>query len=166
MTPLDASRLLIAVAGSTFAKDSLEVLRRFAKLKPLSSKGPTLEKFLERRIEALPEERHFAFSDLRDYRKPFGSRRLSKIAFELMWAAGVHLDDLPPYAVVRWLSANGDSNTLTFGPERDRAVPDGHDREREVDDRYDLLDVYPDARMFQVRIVTRDALIAIAEALK
>ena len=35
MVPLDASRLLLAVTGSQFAKDSLEVLRRFADLKPI-----------------------------------------------------------------------------------------------------------------------------------
>jgi hypothetical protein len=97
MTPLDASRLLIAVAGSVFAKDSLEILRRFAKLKPLGDKGPktTLEDFLARRIEALPEESSFTDGDRRELRRPFGSRRLSKIAFELMWAAGVHSNDLP-----------------------------------------------------------------------
>ena len=39
MTPLDASRLLIAVAGSTFAKDSVDVLKRFAKLKPVRLKS-------------------------------------------------------------------------------------------------------------------------------
>jgi hypothetical protein len=30
MSPLDAARLVIAVAGSTFAKDSADVLKRFA----------------------------------------------------------------------------------------------------------------------------------------
>jgi hypothetical protein len=107
---------LVVVAGSTFARDSLEVLRRFAKRKPLGAKGPKTapEDFLARRIKAVPEERHF------------GGRQ----------------------------------------PERDRHVPDRYDCELEVDDRYDLLDVYPDARLFLVRIVTRDALIAVAEALK
>jgi hypothetical protein len=166
MTSLDASRLLIAVAGSSFAKDSLEVLRRFANLEPLGDKGPklTLEQFLARRIEALPQERSFE-GDRSELRRPFGSRRLSKIAFELMWAAGVDCNELPPFAVVRWLSANGDSHTLTFGPQRERRGSERRRPDGDIDDRYDLLEVYPEARMFQTRIVTREALIDIAEAL-
>src|ERR1700730_2606062 len=48
MAPRDASRLLLAVAGSTFAKDSLNVLRRFADLKPIigDPREKTLEEFL------------------------------------------------------------------------------------------------------------------------
>jgi hypothetical protein len=38
-------------------------------------------------------------------------------------------------------------------------------RESDPTDRYDLLDVYPDVRLFQVRIVTREALNTISEAL-
>jgi len=89
---------LIVVAGSAFAGDSLEVLRRFAKRKPLGDMGPKTapEDFLARRMKAVPEKRHF------------GDRQL----------------------------------------ERDRYFPDGYDCEREVDDRYDPLDVYPDARLF------------------
>ena len=58
MTPLDASRLLIATAGSTFAKDFADVLKRFAKLKPLRTRsaGDTLEQFLAVRIAELPME--------------------------------------------------------------------------------------------------------------
>jgi predicted ArsR family transcriptional regulator len=54
MTPLDASRLIIAVAGSTFAKDSAAVLERFSKLEPLTKKGRglKLEDFLASRIGA------------------------------------------------------------------------------------------------------------------
>lgn len=36
MIALDAARLFIAAAGSTFAKDSLDVLKGFAKLKPIT----------------------------------------------------------------------------------------------------------------------------------
>lgn len=58
MTPLDVSRLLIATAGSTFAKDSADVRKRFAKLKPLRTRsaGDTLEQFLAVRIAELPME--------------------------------------------------------------------------------------------------------------
>jgi|UPI0007823A4C hypothetical protein len=44
MTPLDASCRLIAAIGDTFAKDSADVLKRLAKLKPLRTKsdGDTL----------------------------------------------------------------------------------------------------------------------------
>src|SRR6516164_4729063 len=58
MSPLDAARLVIAVAGSTFAKDSADVLKRFANLKPLGSgsSAETLEVCLEKRIDELPLE--------------------------------------------------------------------------------------------------------------
>jgi hypothetical protein len=48
MTPLDAARLLIAVTGSTFAKDAMTVLANFAKLTSLKARArqTTLESFL------------------------------------------------------------------------------------------------------------------------
>jgi hypothetical protein len=61
---------------------------------------------------------------------------------------------------------HGDARTLTFGPERARRALSRQQSDEGIYDRYDVLDIYPDARMFQVRIVTREALIDIAEALK
>jgi hypothetical protein len=93
MAPLDASRLLIAVAGSTFAKDSLKVLRRFASLKPVSDpRDRPLEEFLAYRIELLSGERRYIPND----RTPAPLRRLPQIAMELMWPADVHSENLLP----------------------------------------------------------------------
>jgi hypothetical protein len=59
-----------------------------------------------------------------------------------------------------------DPHTLVFGSKPQPRASDCHRSVQKVYDRYDLLEVYPDARMFQVKIGTRDALIDIAEALK
>jgi hypothetical protein len=61
MTPLDAARLLIAVTGSTFAKDAMTVLANFVKLTSLKARArqTTLGVFLGERIAAMPGERHF-----------------------------------------------------------------------------------------------------------
>jgi hypothetical protein len=67
---------------------------------------------------------------------------------------------------MRWITVHGDIRTLTFGSEYARR---GHHRHRfngVIYDRYDALDIYSEARMFQVRIVTRDAPIDIAKALR
>jgi hypothetical protein len=58
-----------------------------------------------------------------------------------------------------------DNRSSTFGPERARRALGRQQSQGGIFDRYDVLDVYPNARMFQVRIVTRDALIEVAEAL-
>ena len=91
---------------------------------------------------------------------------LSKVALELMWTGGWGSEDLPPYDVGRWLSPNGDTHTLVFGSPPESSGPGHHHSERQVHDRNDLLDAYPDSRMFQMRIVTRDPLAAIPEAVK
>jgi hypothetical protein len=163
MASLDASRLLLAVAGSTFAKDSLNVLRRFADLKPIGDpREKTLEEFLAYRIELLPGERNYAPND----RTPPELLRLPQIAMELMWPANIHSQDVPPCAIMRWITVHGDIRTLTFGSERARLDHHRHRSDGVIYDRYDALDIYPDARMFHVRIVTRDALIDIAKALR
>jgi len=139
-----ASRLLLAVAGSTFAKDSLNVLRRFADLKPIGEpREKTLEEFLAYRIELLPGERNYAPND----RTPPELLRLPRIAMELMWPTDIHSQDVPPCAIMRWITAHGDIRTLTFGSGRARR---GHHRHRSdgvIYDRYDALDIYPDARI-------------------
>jgi hypothetical protein len=121
MTPLDASRLLIAAAGSTFAKDSVDVLKRFAKLKPVRPKSAsgTLEQLLAIRIAELPMEilpEDYVRQQLPSGR-PFGSRRLAEAALQLFDPIGSACGDLPCFAVVRWLSFEGHSNVLLFGPD-------------------------------------------------
>jgi hypothetical protein len=171
MTPLDASRLVIAVAGSTFAKDSLEVLRRFAKLRPLRRKtsNDTLEDFLARRIAELPlGSPPLDRPETRSGRR-FGSARLARSALELLSPCGPNADKLPSYAVVRWLSGQGHSSVLLFGPENDRdsenrqSASQTHGRGTEI---RDPLDLYSDPRFFQIRIIGRNVLIDIASALK
>ena len=54
MTTLDAARLLIAAAGSSFVKDSLETLEGFGKLKP-TRKSPR-----QRNMKEITLEGHLA----------------------------------------------------------------------------------------------------------
>jgi len=162
MAPLDASRLLLAAVGSTFAKDSLSVLQRFAELEPIGDpREKTLEEFLAYRIELLPGESSYVPND----RTPRELLRLPQIAMELMWPVDSRSQDAPPCAIMRWITALGDIRTLTFGPAHARRAH-RHRSGGIVYDRYDALDMYPEARMFHARIVTRDALVDIAEALR
>jgi hypothetical protein len=67
-------------------------------------------------------------------------------------------DDLPRFAIVRWLDKKGEADVAVFGS-------DGEELERGTDVP-DLLDLYSDYCFFQVRIVRRRALNDIAAALK
>jgi hypothetical protein len=110
----------------------------------------------------LPGERYFTPSE----RTPNELRRLPQIAMELLWPVDVHSEDLQPCAILRWISKFGDNQTITFGPEHARHARRRQESKGGIYDRYDALEVYPNARMFHVRLVTRDALIDIAEALR
>lgn len=166
MTPLDASRLVIASAGSIFAKDSADVLTRFAKLVPISKRTrrtETLEESLAHRIAELPMEvpppEHVSPSS--EWQQRFGSRRLAETALQMLDAIPTNnkkTDKLPRFAILRWLDHRGHSNVLVFGPEEET-----FDRGTEIPD---LLDRYSDHCLFQVRIVRRRALIDIAKALR
>ena len=166
MTPLDASRLVIASAGSIFAKDSEAVLERFAKLAPISSRTrvtETLEDFLARRIAELPMEipPPEYVSPSPEWQQRFGSRRLAETALQLLDpipTGNKKTDKLPRYAILRWLDHRGHGHVLVFGPEGERI-----ERGTEIPD---LLDRYSGHCLFQARIVRRDALIDIAAALK
>ena len=121
MTALDASRLVIAAAGSTFAKDSAEVLRRFAKLRTLGggSAAETLETCLEKRIDDLPLE--VTASPYVEYKKPgqrpWGSARLAEAALQLFEPVGADVSKQPRFALVRWITHGGDSQSRLFGPQ-------------------------------------------------
>lgn len=52
--------------------------------------------------------------------RPFGSRRLAETALQLFDPIGSRRDDLPCFAIVRWLSFTGHSNVLLFGPDDNR----------------------------------------------
>ena len=166
MTPLDASRLVISSAGSLFAKDSVDVLARFAKLVPISGRSrrtETLEESLAQRIEELPFDapppEHVSPSP--EWQQRFGSRRLAETALQMLDPIPTNskrIDKLPRFAILRWLNDRGHSTVLVFGPEGT-----SFDRGTEI---LDLLDQYSGHCLFQVRIVRRQALIHIAKALR
>lgn len=170
MTALDAARLLIASTASTFAKDSMEMLERFAHLTPLGRRSTnlTLERALEKRIDELPM--HIpSEDDVKERvqsRRPFGSRRLADDALQLFEPIGAKTDELPRYAVLRWLTPDGHSNLLRFGPEEQREALQAIPNEQVTDTIRDILQRYSDHRLFQVRILERAALIDVAAALK
>jgi len=173
MTSLEAARLVLACAGSTFAKDSMEVLTRFAHLGPAGTRRPliTLEQFLADRIAELPmyvspEQRE------RGLGRSFGSRRLAQTALQLYEPIGETTEGLPRFAVVRWLEEKGHSKVRIFGPAAPRvALGNGENADEGDDDRgaaelHDVLGQYSEHRLFQVRAVRRTALTEIGAALK
>jgi hypothetical protein len=174
MTSLDAARLVIAAVGSTFAKDSMEVLKRFAHLGPAGTKKPliTLERFLSDRIAELPMEVQ-PEQRLRELGRSFGSRRLAQTALQLYEPIGTETDGLPRFAVVRWLEQKGHSKLRVFGPaarsvaprRRSENAPEGED-DGGAAEFHDVLGQYTEHRLFQIRAVRRTALIEIGAALK
>ncbi|MDX3965541.1 MAG: hypothetical protein QHD01_02940 [Bradyrhizobium sp.] len=165
MTERDAARLVIAAAGSYFAKDSAVALKRFGGLRPITKRtrlGAMLEECLAKCIAGLPmdlppeEESHRS----PEWQQRFGSRRLAETALQLLdpMPRKEENDALPRYAILRWLNHHGGGEVLVFGPEGQRL-----ERGTEIPD---LLDLYSSHPFFQVRIVRRRALIDIAAALK
>jgi hypothetical protein len=116
MTTLDAARLLIAAAGSSFVKDSLETLEGFGKLKPMrksprqrSMKEITLEAHLADVMQMLIHERE----QLPDaYRRPVGPGVNSRIALRMMSVVSARPGEFPRTATV-WRFLNSYS-TLDF----------------------------------------------------
>lgn len=165
MTPLDASRLLIAAAGSYFAKDSARVLKGFGKLKPMGRRRRpfgTLEECLALRIGELPMDIPPPDLDRRspEWHKRFNPRRLAETALQLLdpMPRNDETEKLSRFAILRWLDKNGHADVVAFGPEGESL-----DRGTEIPD---LLDLYSSHCFFQVRIVRRQTLIEIGTALK
>jgi hypothetical protein len=170
MSALDAARLVIAVAGSTFAKDSANVLRRFGHLKvPGSgSSAETLELCLKNRIDELPLEVTASRDQYRNRgRRRWGSPRLADVALQLFEPIGNDAAKEPRFAIVRWITHQGDSPVRLFvspGHPRIRfARPNDPEKDRAI---HDLVEVYSGPQLFQARIVGRSALIEIGAALK
>jgi hypothetical protein len=118
-TRLDASRLLIASVGSTFAKDSLDVPKRFSGLRPVSTRRrltDTLEEFLAKRIEELAMDipPPFDIGRSAEWQQKFGSRRPAETALQLLDPVGIGADKLPRYAIVRWIDHTGRSNVIVL----------------------------------------------------
>jgi len=115
-TSLDAARLLIAAAGSSFVKDSLETLEGFGKLRP-ARKSPrprgvkeiTLEMHLAEVMQKLVDER----DRLPDaYRRPVGPGVDSRIALRMMSVVSARPGAFPRTASVwRFLDSG---STLDF----------------------------------------------------
>jgi hypothetical protein len=104
MTTLDAARLLIAAAGSSFVKDSVETLEGFGTLKP-TRKSPrprgmkeiTLEGHLADVMQKLIDER----DQLPDaYRRPVGRGIDSRIALRMTSAVSARPGQFPRTASV------------------------------------------------------------------
>jgi hypothetical protein len=114
MTADDASRLVIAVAGSLAAKHAAEALAAFRDLKPLGPKGRglTLEHFLSEHIDVI------AKGGARSSYVPGPAYDLAaEEALKLIWFAGRSQTSLPRAAVVRWFRPDGKSDAAAFASE-------------------------------------------------
>ncbi|SPP93273.1 MULTISPECIES: hypothetical protein [Bradyrhizobium] len=141
MTPLDASRLLIAMAGSYFVKDATAVVKRFGRLKPITQRTrvtETLEDCLAKRLAELPMdvrpaevERHSP-----EWHQRFGSTRLAETALQLLdpMPRGEESDKLDRYAILRWLNQRGRAEVVVFGPQGAKQL----ERGTEIADLLDL----------------------------
>jgi hypothetical protein len=105
MTATDASRLVIAVAGSLAAKHAAEALASFKDLKPLGAKGRglTLECFLAR---GGTSRGSYVLGPAYDLAAEEG--------LKLIWFAGRSAAKLPRAAVVRWFRPDGKSDASSF----------------------------------------------------
>lgn len=127
MTPLDASKLLITIAGSTFVKDSVLTLAEFRKLRPIGAGTPLrgssrkvvrprikLDEYLADRMQHLIDGREH----LPDaYRKRLPRLEApAKFALTLMSVVGARADQFPRVAVVRHFTHNGVGATSFASP--------------------------------------------------
>lgn len=116
MTTLDAARLLIAAAGSSFAKDSLETLKGFGKLQTVGSGQPfpdrtikelrptvTLEKYLAEMMQRLIDLK--GQLPVSYQRPPHPEPQARMFAMTLVSAVGV--PDFPRFAFVRFWGGPG-----------------------------------------------------------
>jgi hypothetical protein len=151
MTPLDASRLVIASAGSTFEGlgRCLDAVRKAGSdwpdspyrdtgRKPGATDRGASDGYPATRVSPSPE-----------WQQRFGSRRLAETALQLLDATPTNdkkIDRLPRFAILRWLDDRGHSAVVVFGPEETSIG-----RGTEISD---LLDQYSDHCLFQVRQAT------------
>lgn len=157
MTADDASRLVIAVAGSLAAKHAAEALAAFRYLKPLGPKarGLTLEHFLSEHIDGLARGSVLAG---RSSNVPYRVYDLAaEEALKLIWFAGrSSRASMPRAAVVRWFRADGKSDAAAFASE---PMPFPLATESR------LARLFPRAGLLRSAVVTARALKDIANAL-
>lgn len=127
MTTLDASRLLIAAAGSSFVKDSVETLEEFGSLQPIGSGKPlrgsvtkdlqpriALEKYLAEMMQRLIDEREQLSSAYR--RPPQDPPPIGSIALRLMSVVSASSKNFPRLAIVRRFARSGVSAVSFASP--------------------------------------------------
>lgn len=124
MTTLDASRLLLAVAGSTFVKDSLETLRELKKLRPIgeikTERGypvdrrpeTDLDVYVAKMMQRLIDERHQLASAYR--RPPQNPPAVAPFAMTLMSVVSGRPADFPRAAIVRFMHRSGGVSAASF----------------------------------------------------
>jgi hypothetical protein len=156
MTPLDAARLLIVVAGNGVARNAAGFLENFAHLEALSGKlgGKKLEDFMVERIEAEWRLDHFPPGYVEG--RVWGSQRATQAALKLMWVGGTQRDELPRAAVVRWPRLKGGFSEASFASQP--LAVNSLDEAR-------LAELYPDAGLIHARTITLRAARDIAHSL-
>ena len=124
MTTLDASRLLIAVAGSSFAKDSVESLNEFRKLQPIGAGKPTpgsltrdlkpkiaFDVYVAQMMQRLIDERDRLSNAYR--RPPQTPPPSACFALSLISVVSAQPSDFPRAAIARYFTDRGVS-ALSF----------------------------------------------------
>lgn len=157
MTPLDAAHLVIAVAGSTFAKDSMTSLNRFCGLlsdKDRSNPRPsrrTLETFLAEQFPRIVSNHHYKHLETPAHYDHYPPRYnlAAHVALKLMWVAGKDVDSLPRIAVVRWFRKDGGSDAMSFSPKGQSII---------ILDEAQFARHFEKAGLIQARLVTARAL--------
>ena len=127
MTTLDASRLLIATAGSSFVKDSVETLEEFGSLQPIGSGKPlrgsvtkklqpriALEKYLAEMMQRLIDEKAQLSSAYR--RPPHDPEPIGSIALQLISAVSASSKKFPKLAIARRFARTGVSAVSFASP--------------------------------------------------
>lgn len=160
MTPLDAARLLIVVAGYGVARNSAAFLEDFAEMGALNQKlnGKNFEQFLADRIgtdwRTFPEQRHFP---RRHHKEVFTK---AQEALKLFWVEGAQGARLPRVAVVRWARPRGGGfGVATFVSRPLPLKATSFDEGR-------LAEIYPDVGLIQTRTVSLRSVMDISEALR
>ena len=118
MTTLDAARLLIAAAGSSFAKDSVETVEEFGGLQPLAADKPArgaaaverppriaFEKYLAEMMQRLIDEKDQLPSAYR--RPPQDQPPIGSMGLTLISVVSVATKHFPRLAIARRFSKAG-----------------------------------------------------------
>lgn len=127
MTTLDASRLLITVAGSSFVKDLVETLTEFRKLQPIGAGKPmsgsptkaimpkiALDTYVANMMQRLIDEKVQLASVFR--RPPQDPEPQASIALTLMSVVSAQPSDFPRVAIVNFMHGRRGVSAVSFAP--------------------------------------------------